>query len=280
MAKAVPALVYAWLVDHDHNDAAKCLRASLGRKGGELLSAAAEVGADLTAIVKAHGGGGRAPPAAAAAAAPPKAAAAAAPKAPAAGKRARAASDSSDSSSDSSSDDSSAAPPPAAAKKAAAAPAAAPAAAAAPPAKAAAAAAAPSKRARAASVSSSSSDSSSDSSSSASSSSSDESLPPPPPPPPAARPASGGKGAPRSNVPFHRVDESAATAMVAAQAKELADNTYEGTFGASGWGAKANDVLGKVKGDRFRHEKTKKKRGSYRGGTITGEERNSFVFDD
>jgi hypothetical protein len=97
---------------------------------------------------------------------------------------------------------------------------------------------------------------------------------------PAARPASGGKGAPRSNVPFHRVDESAASAMVAAQAKELADNTYVGTFGASGWGAKANDVLGKVKGDRFRHEKTKKKRGSYRGGTITGEERNSFVFDD
>ena len=62
--------------------------------------------------------------------------------------------------------------------------------------------------------------------------------------------------------------------------QRLADNTYEGTFGASGWGAKANDILGKVKGKGFRHEKTKKKRGSYRGGTITGHESNSFKFDD
>lgn len=48
----------------------------------------------------------------------------------------------------------------------------------------------------------------------------------------------------------------------------LADNTYVGTFGASGYGAKANDVLSKVRGKDFRHEKTKKKRGSYRGGII------------
>lgn len=48
----------------------------------------------------------------------------------------------------------------------------------------------------------------------------------------------------------------------------LADNTYVGTFGASGYGAKANDILSKVRGKDFRHEKTKKKRGTYRGGII------------
>ncbi len=48
----------------------------------------------------------------------------------------------------------------------------------------------------------------------------------------------------------------------------LADNTYVGTFGNEGWGAKANDILSKVRGKDFRHEKTKKKRGSYRGGAI------------
>lgn len=40
--------------------------------------------------------------------------------------------------------------------------------------------------------------------------------------------------------------------------------------GASGdWGQKANDVLRFTKGKSFRHEKTKKKRGSYRGGAIS-----------
>lgn len=48
----------------------------------------------------------------------------------------------------------------------------------------------------------------------------------------------------------------------------LADNTYVGTFGAGGYGAKANDILSKVRGKDFRHEKTKKKRGTYRGGII------------
>ena len=36
----------------------------------------------------------------------------------------------------------------------------------------------------------------------------------------------------------------------------------------SGWGFKAQQVLGAVRGKDFRHEKTKKKRGSYRGGSI------------
>lgn len=49
----------------------------------------------------------------------------------------------------------------------------------------------------------------------------------------------------------------------------LKDNSYWAKDGADiGYGAKAQEVLGQVKGRDFRHEKTKKKRGSYRGGTI------------
>lgn len=49
--------------------------------------------------------------------------------------------------------------------------------------------------------------------------------------------------------------------------------------GASGdWGEKANNVLKFTKGKSFRHEKTKKKRGSYCGGTISTQI-NSIKFD-
>lgn len=49
----------------------------------------------------------------------------------------------------------------------------------------------------------------------------------------------------------------------------LQDNSYWAKDGAdSGYGAKAQEVLGQVRGRDFRHEKTKKKRGSYRGGQI------------
>nr|GMC92295.1 suppressor protein SRP40 [Ipomoea batatas] len=49
----------------------------------------------------------------------------------------------------------------------------------------------------------------------------------------------------------------------------LRDNSYWAKGGAdSGYGAKAQEVLGQVRGRGFRHEKTKKKRGSYRGGQI------------
>lgn len=34
------------------------------------------------------------------------------------------------------------------------------------------------------------------------------------------------------------------------------------------WGEKANDILKHTRGKSFRHEKTKKKRGNYRGGAI------------
>ncbi|KAK6927756.1 Srp40, C-terminal [Dillenia turbinata] len=51
--------------------------------------------------------------------------------------------------------------------------------------------------------------------------------------------------------------------------EKLHDNSYWAKGGAeNGYGAKAQEVLGQVKGRDFRHEKTKKKRGSYRGGQI------------
>nr|XP_043631035.1 suppressor protein SRP40-like isoform X2 [Erigeron canadensis] len=51
--------------------------------------------------------------------------------------------------------------------------------------------------------------------------------------------------------------------------EKLQDNSYWAKDGADiGYGAKAQEVLGQVRGRDFRHEKTKKKRGSYRGGSI------------
>lgn len=51
--------------------------------------------------------------------------------------------------------------------------------------------------------------------------------------------------------------------------ERLKDNSYWAKDGAeNGYGAKAQEILGQVRGRDFRHEKTKKKRGSYRGGQI------------
>jgi hypothetical protein len=61
---------------------------------------------------------------------------------------------------------------------------------------------------------------------------------------------------------------------------ELADNSYEGTFGEDGWGAKASRDLVVTRGKSFRHEKTKKKRGSYKGGTIDTSTGRSFKFGE
>ena len=58
------------------------------------------------------------------------------------------------------------------------------------------------------------------------------------------------------------------------------DNSYEARFGEGGYGAKANSVLAKVRGKDFRHEKTKRKRGTYRGGTIDTSSGTSFRFPD
>ena len=60
---------------------------------------------------------------------------------------------------------------------------------------------------------------------------------------------------------------------------DLADNSYANQFGESGYGAKASAKLITVRGKDFRHEKTKKKRGTYRGGTIDLGS-NSFKYDD
>ena len=58
------------------------------------------------------------------------------------------------------------------------------------------------------------------------------------------------------------------------------NNSYEAAFGSGGWGASANAVLKTVRGKDFRHEKTKKKRGSYRGGAIDMGAVNSIPFDN
>ena len=53
----------------------------------------------------------------------------------------------------------------------------------------------------------------------------------------------------------------------------------EATYGKEGYGARASDVLIKVRGKDFRREKTKKKRGNYMGGRISMEVK-SVRFDD
>merc|ERR1711962_1893689 len=66
------------------------------------------------------------------------------------------------------------------------------------------------------------------------------------------------------NTPFRRVVEEEIIVN-----DKLADNSFEAKLAAEGdWGEKANNVLKHTKGKSFRHEKTKKKRGSYIGGNI------------
>ena len=59
----------------------------------------------------------------------------------------------------------------------------------------------------------------------------------------------------------------------------FADNSYEGTFGDEGWGAGASAILLQTRGKDFRHEKTKKKRGTYRGGKIDSMSTRSIKYD-
>ena len=60
----------------------------------------------------------------------------------------------------------------------------------------------------------------------------------------------------------------------------LKDNSFENKKGSQGdWGEKANNDLKFTKGKSFRHEKTKKKRGSYKGGAISTSV-NSIKFED
>ena len=86
-----------------------------------------------------------------------------------------------------------------------------------------------------------------------------------------------GKG---GNVPFQRIKSEEVTYLKVkggqAEAARLLDNTFESKF-KDGWangevredyGAKASAILAAVRGKDFRHEKTKKKRGTYKGGPI------------
>uniref|UniRef100_A0A4W5QY83 Srp40 C-terminal domain-containing protein n=1 Tax=Hucho hucho TaxID=62062 RepID=A0A4W5QY83_9TELE len=76
------------------------------------------------------------------------------------------------------------------------------------------------------------------------------------------------------NVPFRRIREEEIDVD-----NRLADNSFDAKRGSDGdWGQRANDVLRFTKGKSFRHEKTKKKRGSYCGGAIS-QSVNSIKFD-
>ncbi|KAI9319202.1 SRP40, C-terminal domain-containing protein, partial [Dichotomocladium elegans] len=80
----------------------------------------------------------------------------------------------------------------------------------------------------------------------------------------------------KPGVPFQRVRPEEVEFLD----ERLKDNTYVTAVGAdeNSYGWKAHVDLIKTRGDKFRAEKNKKKRGSYRGGQITMESR-SIKFD-
>ncbi|CAK9290417.1 unnamed protein product [Gordionus sp. m RMFG-2023] len=81
---------------------------------------------------------------------------------------------------------------------------------------------------------------------------------------------------PNSNKPFRRIETYGEIKID----PKLCDNSFEAKKGAANsWGEKANDVLKFTKGKGFKHEKNKKKRGSYAGGIISMSV-NSVRFSD
>jgi len=79
----------------------------------------------------------------------------------------------------------------------------------------------------------------------------------------------------KTNTPFRRVPES--TTVIS---PEFSDNSYWAK-GGDKYGEKANEDLGKVHGKGFRAAKTKKKKGSYKGGPIErGVKSVKFHYDD
>jgi len=69
------------------------------------------------------------------------------------------------------------------------------------------------------------------------------------------------------NTPFRRVKDE--EELDENYLKKFGKNAFDNKRGAEGsWGEKANKDLIHTRGKSFRHEKTKKKRGSYRGGKI------------
>eukprot|EP00281_Chroomonas_sp_CCMP1168_P020898 CAMPEP_0206228048 /NCGR_PEP_ID=MMETSP0047_2-20121206/8957_1 /ASSEMBLY_ACC=CAM_ASM_000192 /TAXON_ID=195065 /ORGANISM="Chroomonas mesostigmatica_cf, Strain CCMP1168" /LENGTH=236 /DNA_ID=CAMNT_0053651257 /DNA_START=49 /DNA_END=759 /DNA_ORIENTATION=+ len=85
-----------------------------------------------------------------------------------------------------------------------------------------------------------------------------------------------------SNTPFQRVKAEEVSYLKvkggSAEEQRLKDNTFESKNGDV-YGAKASEILAAVRGKDFRHEKTKKKRGTYRGGPIDMNS-NSIKFED
>jgi len=60
--------------------------------------------------------------------------------------------------------------------------------------------------------------------------------------------------------PFTRVDNDYWGEKAEKDGGAMADNSYEGAFGNDGFGAKSSEKLLQVRGKRFQHEKTKRKR--------------------
>jgi hypothetical protein len=85
--------------------------------------------------------------------------------------------------------------------------------------------------------------------------------------------SSGKKGA---GTPFSRMADGDWSSKVGTLSE--VDNSYEARFGEGGYGHKASAVLALVRGKDFRHEKTKRKRGTYRGGVIDTGSGTSFKF--
>ena len=78
------------------------------------------------------------------------------------------------------------------------------------------------------------------------------------------------------NVPFRRIKEE----TIEINHDALKDNSFWSATGGHEWGQKANEVLSAVRGKGFKHEKTKKKKGTYRGGNIDSGAVHSFKFPD
>lgn len=74
-------------------------------------------------------------------------------------------------------------------------------------------------------------------------------------------------------TPFRRVDPSLAKQCL------VKDNSFF-AGGTSSWGRKAAEDLIVTRGKGFKHEKTKKKRGTYKGGAIDVNAVNSVRFPD
>jgi len=81
-----------------------------------------------------------------------------------------------------------------------------------------------------------------------------------------------------AGTPFSRMSDGDWASQVGKLSE--VDNSYEARFGEGGYGHKASAVLAQVRGKDFRHEKTKRKRGTYRGGVIDTGSGTSFKFQN